>query len=90
MTSALLAPVAQLNAYLGTTFLPYFTLPLLPCLHAARVTLAYNGIRKGFQARALKEAGGTYEVGPLKKIVGFLIMVSAKAAARAEEGNQGR
>ncbi|KDN44253.1 hypothetical protein K437DRAFT_236630 [Tilletiaria anomala UBC 951] len=78
MIAHILAPIASLNTYLLTTQLhpTLIPFPLLPCLHAARVSLAFRGIVAGARKRYSLANGGKEapKMGLLQDLGGFLIM----------------
>ncbi len=86
MAANILAPLSSLNTYLlagpvHATFVPY---PLLPCIHAARVSIAYRGACAGTRKRAIAEAkakglpeDSVPKMTLLQEWGGFLVMVSS-------------
>lgn len=78
-SSPLLAPVEALNTRLGSTYLPSLPLPLAFVIHAARVSLAYRGLRSVFKVKAEVKEGSVAKrqedkEGWLYDLGGFLVM----------------
>lgn len=79
MAATVLAPVAQLTTTLLTTVVhpTFFPYPLLPCLHAARISLVHRALSK----RAMDKLKPSERIQTTwaYDIAGFLIMVSRAA-----------
>lgn len=72
----MLAPVVELNGFLASKFPPIHFLPLMLCLHALRVSLAYKALRARARAAApgIDEQREKEREGWLVDLVGYLVM----------------
>lgn len=78
-SGAVLSPVISLNSGLASTYLPTLPLPLAFVLHAARVSLAYRGVRSVLRVKAEVKEGSNGKSkddseGVLYDLAGFLVM----------------
>ena len=78
MAAHILSPIASFNTYILETQLhpTYLPFAILPCVHAARVSLAYRGITSGAR-KAYKLQTGNDAIQPtwVQDLAGYLIMV---------------